>query len=116
MKATLMLQIERTQNTIADVVAKGEEYINNLVMAADVVFDFAGFALKQKRLMFNERGLFLIPMLGAGPLMSIAFDPSYFFVAVPKPSRPSIRTILELRESPDSLSGLSMAFDSVAGL
>lgn len=111
MKATLMLQVERTQNTIHEVVEKGEQYLNDLVMAADVVFDFVHVPLKQKRLMFPESGFFVIPMLGCGPLLAMPFDSSYFMVAVPKPSRRFIKTIVDLRETPDTLSGLSMGFD-----
>ena len=73
MKATLLLQVERTQNPIHEVAAKGEEYLNNLVMAADLVFDFVHIALPQKQLVFPEHGFFLIPAVGAQPLMAIPF-------------------------------------------
>lgn len=111
MKATLLLQIERTQNTIHEVVQKGEEHLNNLVMASDVLYDYVGFPLKQNRLMFSEHGFFMIPMLGSHPLLAIPLAPSYFCVACPKGTDRFIKTVADLRELPDILSGLSMGFD-----
>jgi hypothetical protein len=63
--------------------------------------------------MFPEHGFFLIPVIGSRPIMAMPLDPSFFVMAVRKPSSEAIEQVLKLREMEmgELMSGMTVGLD-----
>ena len=111
MKAALFLQVERTEGTIHETVAKGGDWVRQLIHATDVLYDFVHVPVPRRQLCFPEHGFFLIPMIGARPIMAMPLDPSFFVMAVRKPSSEHVEQVLKLRDMGDLISGMTVGLD-----
>jgi hypothetical protein len=111
MKAALFLQVDRTGGTIHETVAKGGDWVRGLIQATDVLYDFVHVPMPRRQLCFPEHGFFLIPMIGIRPIMAMPLDPSFFVMAVPKPSSDHIARVLHLRDMGDLISGMTIGLD-----